>query len=83
MHHPATVEAAPITEKEGSVPTRLANHTLLLQGRRYILKREISARQSTGGAQTASLAKTTGDFGMYNSHHFDKGWPHGPRGRLR
>ena len=46
MHRPAAIEAAPSPEKEGSVPTRLAHHTLLLQGRR-ILKREICAGQST------------------------------------
>ena len=39
-------------KKEGSVPTRLADYTLLLQGA-GILKREICAGQSTGAVQTA------------------------------
>ena len=34
MHRPAAVEAA-FLKKEGSVPTRLADYTLLLEGRRY------------------------------------------------
>ena len=48
MHRPATVEAAPSTENEASVPTRLADHILLLQRRRYILNRELCAGQSRG-----------------------------------
>ena len=35
MHHPAAVEAALSPEKEGSVPTRLADRALMLQWHRY------------------------------------------------
>ena len=63
MHRPAAIDAAPSPEKEGSVPTRLADHTLLLQGRRYPEAR--CAGQSTGAVQTAPLLATTEDFLMY------------------
>ena len=58
MYRPAAVEAAPSPEKQGIVPTRLADHTLLLQGA-GILKREICAGQSTGAVQAASSLDTT------------------------
>ena len=48
MHRPAVAEAAPSPEYKGSVPTRLADHTLPLQGRRY--KRETCWTKSTGAA---------------------------------
>ena len=41
MHSPAAIEAAPSPEKRGSVPTRPADHTLLLQGRRYPEARDL------------------------------------------
>ena len=55
-----------------------------MQGRRYVLKREICAGRSTGGAQTASsLATTTNEFSIYSNSQFAEGRPHGPRVRLR
>ena len=42
MHHPAAVEASPSPPKnEGSVPTRLSDHALLLQGRRHPEARDL------------------------------------------
>ena len=62
MHRPAAIGAAPSPEKEGSVPTLVADHTLLLQGRRYSLTRTICAGQSTSAVQAAPLLATTDDF---------------------
>ena len=42
MRHPAAVERRrPALKKEGSVPTRLADHTLLLQWYRYSESRHL------------------------------------------
>ena len=42
MHRAVAIEATPSPEKkEGSVPTRLADHTLLLQRRRYPEARDL------------------------------------------
>ena len=41
MHYLKAVEAAPGPEKAGSLPTRLADHTLLLRWHRYSEARDL------------------------------------------
>ena len=44
------------------MPTRPADHTLLLQGRRFPEARDLRYRQSTGAVQTASSLATSEGF---------------------
>ena len=73
MHRPAAIEAAPSPEKEGSVPTRLADHTLLLHKGAGILKREICAGQRTGCCSNSTITCYNGRFLNVQEHSIRRG----------
>ena len=72
MHRPGAVEAAVSSDKAGSVPTRLADHTLLLQGRWYPEARDLR-RTKYGCCSNSTITCFNGRFLNLQQHSIRRG----------